>query len=136
MEKKVNKSFLKRKPLFTLPCINYYLMEPKFEVIFLEEAIEFLEALSEKEREKIIYNIDKSRFVNDPKLFKKLTENIWEFRTRFNKTQFRLFAFWDRRKEKESLVVSTHGLIKKTDSIHRKELKKAERIMEEYFDED
>jgi phage-related protein len=111
-------------------------MDPKFEVIFLEEAIEFLESLEEKEREKIIYNIDKSRFVNDQKLFKKLTESIWEFRTRFNKTQFRLFAFWDKREEQQTLVVSTHGLVKKTNKIPKKELEKAERIMEEYFTEE
>ena len=111
-------------------------MEPKFEVVFLEEAMEFLENLDEKSRVKIIYNIDKSRFVNDPKLFKKLTDEIWEFRTRFNKMQYRLFAFWDKRDEKETLVVSTHGIVKKTDKIPKKELEKAERLMQEYFDQD
>lgn len=111
-------------------------MDPNFEVIFLEEAIEFLDSLDEKEREKVIYNIDKSRFVNDPKLLKKLTENIWEFRTRFNKKQFRLFAFWDKREEQQTLVVSTHGFVKKTNKVPKKEFEKAERIMEEYFNEE
>ena len=111
-------------------------MEPKFEVIFLEEAMEFLENLDEKSREKVIYNIDKSRYVNDPKLFKKLTSEIWEFRTRYKKSQYRLFAFWDKRDNENTLVVSTHGIIKKTDKIAKKEINKAEKIMEEYFDEE
>jgi len=46
-------------------------MDKKFEIIFLEDAIEFLNELDEKPREKIIYNIDKAKSVNDPKLFKK-----------------------------------------------------------------
>ncbi|NBC10053.1 MAG: type II toxin-antitoxin system RelE/ParE family toxin [Bacteroidetes bacterium] len=111
-------------------------MGPKFEVIFLEEAMAFLEELDEKTREKVIYNIDKSRYVNDPKLFKKLTNEIWEFRTRFKKMQYRLFAFWDKRGDEETLVVSTHGMVKKTDKIPKKELEKAQRIMQAYFDEE
>lgn len=99
-------------------------MESKFEVIFLEEAMSFLKGLDKKTREKIIYNIDKSRYVNDPKLFKKLTAEIWEFRTRHNKMQYRLFAFWDKRDDEATLVVSTHGMVKKTDKIPRKELEK------------
>lgn len=54
-------------------------MDPKFSVIFLAEAAEFLDGLDDKSRRKVIYNIDKSRYVNDPKLFKKLTKDIWEF---------------------------------------------------------
>ena len=68
-------------------------MNPKFEVDFLEDAVDFLESLDEKSRRKIIFNIDKSRYVNDPKLFKKLTKDIWEFRTKYQKSQYRLFAF-------------------------------------------
>jgi hypothetical protein len=56
-------------------------MRCRFDVEFLEGALQFLNDLGEKEREKIIYNIDKSRFKNDPELFKKLTLYIWEFRT-------------------------------------------------------
>ena len=45
-------------------------MTPKFDVIFLEEVMVFLDELNEKDREKIIYNIDKARYSTDPKLFK------------------------------------------------------------------
>ena len=36
-------------------------MDPKFGVIFLEDAMEYLDKLDEKTREKVIYNIDKSK---------------------------------------------------------------------------
>lgn len=107
---------------------------PKFKVEFLEEAFEFLESLDEKAREKIIYNITKARFSNDNDLFKKLTEEIWEFRTLFNKTQYRLFAFWDKSEKTHTVVISTHGLIKKTDKTPQGDLDKAERMRKEYFE--
>ena len=111
-------------------------MNPKYEVIFLEEAMKFLEGVDEKAREKIIYNIDKTRYVNDPKLFKKLTGEIWEFRTQYQKLQYRLLAFWDKRDKKETLVVSTHGIVKKTSKVPRPEIKKAEQIRKEYFEDE
>jgi len=57
----------------------------KFKVQLLEEAVEFLDSLDEKAREKIIYNIRKAQVTSDKSLFKKLTDEIWEFRTLFNK---------------------------------------------------
>lgn len=54
----------------------------KFKVIYHEDALEFLQRIEPKIREKIVYNIDKARYTLDPKLFKKLTgTDIWEFRT-------------------------------------------------------
>ena len=71
-------------------------MAAKFRVLFLEEAKVFLDNLDEKARDKIIYNIRKAQMSTDKELFKKLTDEIWEFRTLFNKTHYRLFAFWTR----------------------------------------
>ena len=65
----------------------------RFWVDFLDEAKEFLDGLDEKARAKIIYNIWKARSTNDKELFKKLQDEIWEFRTKFNKTYYRLLAF-------------------------------------------
>lgn len=107
---------------------------PKFEVKFLKEASEFLDNLDGKVREKIIYNITKARFSNDKELFKKLTEDIWEFRTLFNKTHYRLFAFWDKSKKTDTIVISTHGIIKKTDKTPQGDLEKAERVRKKYFE--
>jgi phage-related protein len=108
--------------------------KPKFEVKFLEEAAAFIDSLDEKAREKIIYNITKSRFSSEKELFKKLTDDIWEFRTLFNKTYYRLFAFWDKSGKAETVVISTNGLIKKTDKTPQRDLNKAERLRKKYFE--
>ncbi len=107
----------------------------KFKVQFLEEAAEFLDNLNEKPRDKIIYNIHKARVVSDNELFKKLTGEIWEFRTLFNKTYYRLFAFWDKTDKTEIVVISTHGIIKKTDKTPQADLDKAERLRKHYFEQ-
>ena len=65
----------------------------RFEVILLNEIDEFLNSLSKKAREKIIFNIWKAKSILNPELFKKLTENIWEFRTLYQKKYYRLLAF-------------------------------------------
>ena len=106
----------------------------KFEVVFLTEAREFLLELDEKSRDKIIFNIDKAQIKNDNELFKKLKGEIWEFRTLFNKTYFRLFAFWDKFEKAETLVLATHGIIKKTGKTPDKEIEKAENIRLKYFE--
>jgi hypothetical protein len=72
-------------------------MEKKFEVEFLPDAVEFMDTLDPKSQEKIYYNIRKAQVINDSELFKKLTTNIWEFRTVYNQSHYRLFAFWDKR---------------------------------------
>ncbi|WP_262149813.1 type II toxin-antitoxin system RelE/ParE family toxin [Chryseobacterium foetidum] len=109
--------------------------EYKFRVQFLEEAKGFLDELDEKARDKIVYNIWKARSTNDKELFKKLQDEIWEFRTKFNKTYYRLFAFWDKTDKTDTFVISTHGLIKKTDKIPKSEIEKAEKLREKYFNE-
>lgn len=110
-------------------------MEKKFEIVFLEQAIDFLENLDEKTRKKIYYNLDKAKLINDPKLFKKLTDDIWEFRTKFRGLQYRLLAFWDKTEKTEILVISTHGIIKKTNKVPKEEIEKAKHIKKEYFEQ-
>ena len=106
----------------------------RFEVIFLTEAREFLLGIDEKSRDKVIFNIDKAKIKTDNDLFKKLKGEIWEFRTLFNKTHFRLFAFWDKENNKQTLVLTTHGIVKKTDKTPEKEIEKAEKIRLKYFE--
>ncbi len=110
-------------------------MDYKFRVDFLEEVKGFLDGLDPKAREKIFYNIWKARSTNDKELFKKLQDEIWEFRTLYRKTYYRLFAFWDKEDKMEAVVISTHGLIKKTDKTPKGEIEKAERLREKYFNE-
>ncbi len=109
-------------------------MNKNFDVIFLEEALDFLDSLDLKTRAKIYYNIDKAKLGLDPKLFKKLTDEIWEFRTKYGGLHYRLFAFWDRTDKTETLVVSTHGIVKKVSKVPKSDIEKADRIRKEYFE--
>lgn len=106
--------------------------QPKFKIIYSEEVIEFLNSLNEKVKEKIMFYINKSKYVIDNELFKKLKgSDIWEFRTKYSGSIYRIFAFWDT--ENDTLVVTTHGIIKKTQKTPSKEIKRAEDIRIEYF---
>lgn len=110
-------------------------MKPKFDVVFLEQAIEFISTLDIKAREKIYYNLDKAKYRNDPKVFKKLTDDIWEFRTLYQGIQYRLFAFWDKTDKRETLVVSTHGIVKKVSKVPKAEIEKAMYIRAMYLEQ-
>ena len=107
---------------------------PNFDIELLPEAVEFLEKLDDKTRVKIYYNLKKSQFVIDNKLFKKLNDNIWEFRNLYDNKTYRLFSFWDKTKSKKTLVVATHGVLKKGQKTPVKEIKKAEGIREQYLE--
>lgn len=109
-------------------------MKENFNVQFLEEAKEFLDQLDEKPRAKILFNIWKVKATLDKELLKKLTDEIWEFRTLYNKKHYRLFAFWDKTRKTETLIIATHGIIKKTDKTPKSELEKAEKIRKSYFE--
>ena len=100
---------------------------------FLKEADEFVEKLDRKSANKVFYNIDLAEQTNDPKLFKKLQGEIWEFRSKYMGNQNRLLAFWDKTEPTDTLVLATHGFIKKDQKVPQKEIDKAERIREEYF---
>ena len=110
-------------------------MKKKFEVILLEEVWELLDTLEGKVKDKILYNLEKSKYVNDPKLLKKLDDNIWEFRSKYRGLQYRLLSFWDKTESSETLIVSTHGIIKKTDKVPKSEIEKARQIMKKYFNQ-
>lgn len=104
-----------------------------FEIIFLETVRTFLKSLPQQASTKIIYNIRKVKSgIIDKDLFKKLdNSDIWEFRTLYNGIQYRLLAFWDT--DNETLVIATHGFIKKTWKVPQKEIAKAEQIRKDYF---
>jgi phage-related protein len=110
-------------------------MKAHFEIELLPDAVQFLDHLDEKTRDKIYYNIRKSQFVNDNELFKKLNDFIWEFRTLYNGKAYRLFAFWDKMDGKETLVVATQGILKKTQKTPTKDIKKAEEIRRQYLNQ-
>lgn len=93
----------------------------------------FLTLCAKTLRIKIIYNVDKvANGYMDKDLFKKLDDtDIWEFRTLYKGIQYRLLAFWDT--DAETLVIATHGFVKKTQKTPRKEINKAEAVRILYF---
>ena len=104
-----------------------------FETRFLDEADKFIAGLDKKTARKVFYNIDLTEQTNDPKLLRKLQNEIWEFRTKFAGLQIRLLAFWDKTDNKETLVIATHGFIKKADKVPTKEIDRAVRLRDKYF---
>jgi len=105
-----------------------------FQTRFLEEADKFIATLNTKEARKVFYNIDLAEQTNDPKLFKKLQKDIWEFRTKFGGLQIRLLAFWDKTDKEETFVLATHGFIKKVDKVPGNEIERAIKIRIKYFE--
>ena len=87
-----------------------------------------------KTAKKIIYNIDLAEQTNDPKLFKKLQNDIWEFRTKYGGLQIRILVFWDKTDGKETLVLATHGFIKKVNKVPKNEIERAINIRSKYFE--
>jgi len=110
-------------------------MNKRFKIILLEEVRMFLRSLDHKHYEKILYNIHKVQIKNDPELFKKITDEIWEFRTIYEGLQYRLLAFWDKTSIKDTLVISTHGFVKKQRKVPEQEIKKAIQIKSKYFED-
>ena len=98
------------------------------------EAQEFLAQLDDKTRKKIYQTFDRASLLLDADTFKKLADtNIWEFRTYFNKRKYRVLAFWDKTQPIETLVIATHGFIKKTQKTPQKEIDKAIAIRNIYL---
>ena len=93
----------------------------KFRLKLLEDAKEFLQNVPKSAYNKILYNVWRiAGGEKNKELFKKLEgSEIWEFRTLYNGIAYRLFAFWD--SDKETLVVATHGMIKKSQKTPKKE---------------
>ena len=108
-------------------------LKTRFKVIMSSEADAFLDTLRQDVKDKIIYNVDKvANGYMDKDLFKKLDDtDIWEFRTLYKGIQYRLLAFWDT--DAETLVIATHGFVKKTKKTPRKEINKAEAVRILYF---
>jgi phage-related protein len=77
----------------------------------------------------------KHKIEQDAELFKKLKDDIWEFRTLYQGLQYRFLAFWDKKSNKETLVISTHGFIKKRSKVPDSEIQRATQIRTKYFEE-
>lgn len=105
-------------------------MEERFDIILLKEARLFLNNLDPKDEKKIYETFKRAKEINDIRIFKKLKPfDIWEFKVK----NYRLFAFWDKREKNNNFVIVTHGIIKKTNKVPRKEITKALKIKAQYL---
>lgn len=83
----------------------------------MDEALSFVRSLPLKVQQKITYNYKKiEQGVMDKELFKKLeNSDIWEFRTLFNGSCYRLFSFGTR---KLKLWLLPHMVLSKSHKRH------------------
>ena len=110
-------------------------MNYNFRIEFLEEVLKFLDSLDQKSRDKVYYNIWKSRSKNDPELFKKIDDDIWEFRTNLGNKYIRLLAFWNKVDKQDTLVIASNGFLKTTAKTPKAEIDKAKKLREQYFND-
>ena len=105
-----------------------------FKLLLSKEAHDFINSQTKEVKGKIGHNIRRiQKGERNVELFKKLDgSDIWEFRTIYRKTSYRLFSFWDT--EEETLVVATHGIVKKTQKTPAKDIAKAEDFRKQYFE--
>ncbi|MBQ9545997.1 MAG: type II toxin-antitoxin system RelE/ParE family toxin [Bacteroidales bacterium] len=102
-------------------------------IILSAEAHAFVIAQPIEARNKIDANIRRiENGIISKDLFKKIKgTDIWELRTLYGGIAYRIMAFWD--KQQQSLVIATHGFVKKTQKTPEKEIAKAISIMKEYY---
>lgn len=108
-------------------------MEYVFRVMLTDEAVDFLSSMPAQARDKMNGNISRAtKGERNTEIFKKLQNSeIWEFRAEHRRISYRLFSFWD--SDEETLVIATHGIVKKTQKTPSKEIAKAEAIRKKYF---
>ena len=127
------RKFLKLETFCIFVQLNTLILQ-YFNTLFLENVDRFLETLDLKSANKIVYNIKLAEQTNDPRLLKKVHPHIWEFRTKTAGNEIRLLAFWDKTNSANTLVVATHGFVKKTWKIPSTEIERALKIRDIYFD--
>lgn len=65
------------------------------------------------------------------KFFKHLEDGIYEIRIERDSNIYRIFSFFDEGK----LVILLHGVQKKSQKIPRKEIEKAKKLRQDYYNE-
>lgn len=93
----------------------------------------FLDSLSGKAAQKVtwVLNLIEDLDVVPSTYLKKLvsTEEIWECRIQLGSNAYRIFCFFDG----NSVVVLSHGLIKKTKKTPQREIERAEAYKKDYL---
>lgn len=96
--------------------------------------LDFLDSLPGKAAQKVTWTLRLIKNIEKVPItyLKKLSgrkEDIWEIRTILGSNTYRLLCFWDN----DSLIIVTHGFIKKTNKIPAKQIETAIRYKNEYF---
>lgn len=95
---------------------------------------DFLNSLPAKAAQKVtwVLNLLEDLDIVPSSYFKKLTgsEGIWECRVQFGSNIYRIFCFFDDR----SVVVLTHGFMKKSQKTPRSEIEKAEACRRDFLE--
>lgn len=93
---------------------------------------DFLKSLSEKEREKVDYGLVllKTQDRLPVKFVKHIKDGLYELRTEYNGNIYRVFFIFDEGK----IVVLFNGFQKKSQKTPAKEITKALKIKEEYYE--
>lgn len=104
-------------------------------VRFLKEAEIYFLAQNLKIQKKFLLAFEKTEGGSKGDWFEKLknTDGIYEFKQSDHQKFYRIFAFWAS-EEKETLIVATHGIDKKSNKTPPKEIKKAEQIKKKYLE--
>jgi phage-related protein len=94
---------------------------------------EFLDSLSGKVAQKVLWTLS---LLEDLEIvpaiyFKKLTgtEGIWECRIKYGSNIYRIFCFFN----SHSVVILTHGLVKKSQKTPQREIDKAESYRKDFL---
>lgn len=94
---------------------------------------EFLDDLPGKAAQKVtwVLSLLEDLAVVPSMYLKKLvnSEEIWECRIQFGSNVYRIFCFFDG----NSVIVLTHGLIKKTQKTPQREIERAEAYRKDYL---
>ncbi len=94
---------------------------------------EFLDSLPSKAAQKAawVLSLAEDMDILSSSYLKKLvgSDDIWEFRFQYGSSAYRIFCFFTGK----SVVVLTHGLVKKTQKTPHKEIKRAEAYKQDFL---
>ncbi len=107
----------------------------KIRIRILDEAQAFLDSLPPEVGRKFdrifrrVRNGDR-----DVRIFKKLDDHdFYEFRVFQFPNEYRIFAFWD--KDEDSLIVATHGIVKKYQRLKKHDFNRMELVRKQYYND-
>ena|ERR1700733_4717847 len=105
-------------------------------IAYKQYFLKFYTEQSEDVQEKIEWTLQLIRIVRQvpEKYFKHIegTKGLYEIRVEVGNSIFRIFSFFDR----VNLIVLGNGFQKKTPKTPKQEIRKATKIMEEYFNDE